>query len=320
MNVLLDERQVLQDGLSDMEASLAQLREDKADLDNQLRRNERLAAMMDKRDILVDAIKSIDEQIEARHAEIAIEMRVAWKSLVATRASDLTGGLRERERDLQLRKMRHEVVGASADRGGSSDQCPTCFQPLSDEVLAQMAMAAAGETAEMADVERQLRDIQRRLDALEDAARASSDTGLRMLWSDLNRLKRDRFTNQDEASELDRRLQEAEDDQGALSSSAVRPRADRQEDRPAGGGMREQEDALAENERNLARVRLRLASRVERTSRGARQRRRLCADLHGLFDQAVAKYRDRRSVEALKPTPPNSSCSSRPNLSTRDCG
>ena len=39
---------------------------------------------------------------------------------------------------------------------------------------------------------------------------------------------------------------------------------------------------------------------MERTSEGARQRRRLCADLHGLFDQAVAKYRDRlrRSVEA----------------------
>ena len=300
MNVLLDERRVLLDGLSDMEARLAQLREDKADLDNQLRRSERLAAMMDKRDILVDAIKSIDEQIEARHAEIAIEMRVAWKSLVATRASDLTGGLRDRERDLQLRKLRHEVVGASADRGGSSDQCPTCFQPLSDEVLAQMAVAAAGEAAEMADVERQLRDIQRRLDALEDAARASSDTGLRMLWSNLNRLKRDRFTNQDEASELDRRLQEAEDDQGALRRAQYDYEQTVKKIALLEEGMREQEDALAENERNLARVRIRLESRGGADVEGARQRRRLCADLHSVFDQAVAKYRDhlRQRVEA----------------------
>ena len=64
--------------------------------------------------------------------------------------------------------------------------------------------------------------------------------------------------------------------------------------------MGEQENALAENERNLARVRARLASRGGADVEGARQRRRLCDDLHGLLDQAVAKYRDRlrRSVEA----------------------
>ena len=300
MNVLLDERQVLLDGLDDMKTSLARLRQEKADLDEQLRRNERLTAMMDKRDMLVEAIKSLDEQIEARQAEIAIEMRVAWKSLVATRASDLTGGLRDRERDLQLRKMRHEVIQTSPDRGGSSEQCPTCFQPLSDEVLAQMKVAAAGEATEMADVERQLRDIQRRLDALEDAARASSETGLRMLWSDLDRIKRDRYTNQDKVSELDRRLQEAGDDQGALRQTQYDHDQTVKKIALLEEGMREQEDALAENERNLARVRARLASRGGADVEGARQRRRLCADLHGLFDHAVAKYRDRlrRSVEA----------------------
>ena len=299
MNVLLDERQVLLDGLADMKTSLARLRQEKTDLDEQLRRNERLTAMMDKRDMLVEAIKSLDEQIEARQAEIATEMREAWKSLVATRASDLTGGLRDRERHLQLQKMRHEVLRASADRGGP-DRCPTCFQSLSDEVLAQMEVAAAGEAAKIEDVERQLRDILRRLDALEDATRASSQTGLRMLWSDLNHLKRDRYTNQDAVSELDRLLQEAGDDQGALRQAqydheqTVRKIALLEE------GMGAQEDALAENERNLARVRARLASRGGADVDGARQRRRLCADLHGLFDQAVAKYRDRlrRSVEA----------------------
>ena len=300
MNVLLDERQVLLDGLADMKTSLARLRQEKTDLDEQLRRNERLTAMMDKRDMLVDAIKSLDEQIEARQAEIATEMRVAWKSLVATRASDLTGGLRDRERQLQLQKMRHEVLRASADRGAGPDQCPTCFQSLSDEVLAQMEVAAAGEAAKIEDVERQLRDILRRLDALEDATRASSETGLRMLWSDLNHLKRDRYTNQDAVSELDRRLQEAGDDQGALRRAQYDHEQTVKKIALLEEGMGEQEDALAENERNLARVRIRLESRGGVDVEGARQRRRLCADLHGLFDQAVAKYRDRlrRSVEA----------------------
>ena len=300
MNVLLDERQVLQDGLDEMKADLAQLRQEKADLDDQLRRSERLAAMMDKRDILVDAINSLDEKTEARQAEIAIEMSVAWKSLVATRASDLTGGLRDRERDLQLQKTRHEVIHASPDRGGSSEQCPTCFQPLSDEVLAQMEVTAAGGATEMGDIERQMRDIQRRLDALEDAARAPSETGLRMLWNDLDRLKRDRYTKQDEVSELDRWLREAGDDQGAFRRAQYDHEQTVKKIALLEKGMGEQEDALAENERNLAKVRIRLESSGGADVEGARQRRSLCADLHGLFDQAVAKYRDRlrRSVEA----------------------
>ena len=236
MNVLLDERQVLLDGLADTKTSLAQLRQEKADLDEQLRRNERLTAMMDKRDMLVDAIKSLDERIEARQDDIAIEMREAWKSLVATRASDLTGGLRDRERHLHLQKMRHEVLRASADRGADPKTCPTCLQTLSDEALARMEVAAADEAANIEDIERQLRDIQRRLDALEDAARASSKTGLRMLWSDLNRLKRDRYTNQDAASETRSSAARSRRRPECTSSSAIRPRADRKEDRPNGGG------------------------------------------------------------------------------------
>ena len=198
MNVLLDQRQVLQDGLDDMEASLAQLREDKADLDEQLRRNERLTAMMDKRDMLLGAVKSLDEQIEARQAEIATS-KCEWRGSPSSLLVHLTSpeACEIGNRQLQLQKMRHEVLRASADQGASPDQCPTCFQSLSDEVLARMEAAAAGEAAKIEDVERQLRDILRRLDALEDAGRASSETGLRMLWNDLAHLKRDRYTNQD---------------------------------------------------------------------------------------------------------------------------
>ena len=300
MNVLLDEREVLLEGLADLKTNIAQLRQEKADLDEQLRRNERLTAMMDKRDMLLAVISSLDEQIEARQADIAAEMRVAWKSLVATRASDLARGLRDAERRLQLQKMRHEVLRTATDRGADPDRCPTCFQTLSEDVLARMAAAAEEEAAKIEDVERQLRDIQRRLDALEDAARASGDTAVRMLWSDLNRLKRDRYTNQDQASELDRRLQEAGDDQGAVRQAQYEHEQTVKKIALTEEGLGEQEDALVENERNLAKIRARLESRGGTDVEGARQRRSMCSDLHGLFDQAVANYRDRlrRSVEA----------------------
>lgn len=300
MNLLLEERQILQDGLSDMEAKLAQLREDKADLDDQLRRNERLAARMDRRDILVAAIKSLEEQIEARRTEIATEMQVAWKSLVAIRASNLTVGLKSRERELQLQKMWHEVVRAWADPSSRPDKCPTCFQSLNDKALRQMAAAAASEASEIADVDRQLRDIQRRLDALEDAARMSSNTSLRVLWSDLHRLERDKYANEDEVSDLDRRLQEEDVDQGSLRQAQFDHEQTLKKIALREKGIQEQKDRLAENENNLAKVRLRLESMGGADIEGARQRLRLCEDLHSVFDQAVANYRDhlRQRVES----------------------
>ena len=100
--------------------------------------------------------------------------------------------------------------------------------------------------------------------------------------------------------DIDRRLQEAEDDQGALRGAQYDHEQTIKKIALVEEGMREQEDALSENERNLARVRIRLESRGGADVEGARQRRRLCADLHSVFDQAVAKYRDhlRQRVEA----------------------
>ena len=300
MNILLEQRQVLLDGLDEMTTRFAQLRQEKADLDEQLRRNERLAATMDKRDMLVDAIEELDEKIKAHQSEIALEMRVAWKSLVASRASDLTAGLRDRERHLQLQKMRHEILRGSADRGEEPDQCPTCFQSLSSEVLTRMEAAAANEATEIENIDRQLRDVQRRLDALEDAARNSTETVLRKLWSDLGRLNIDRYIKQDEVSELGRRLQEAGNDQGALRQAQYDHEQTIKKITLLEQGIEEQNDALAKNERDLGRVRDHLESQGGADVEGPRQRRQLCDDLHRLFDQAVAEYRDRlrQSVEA----------------------
>ena len=300
MDRLHEERRVLQDGLSRMRGEFEQLRQDKAALESTLRRSERFAAMMDKRDSLRGAIESLDERIEARHGEIATEMRVAWKSLVAARAADLIHDLRDRERSLQLRKMRYEVVRTSAGQGSTSGQCPTCLQPLSDAVLAQMTAAATGEAVEIEEVERELRDIQRRLDALEDAARTSRDTGLRMLWHDLHRLARDRFTKQDEVSELDRLLNEAEADQVALRRAQSDHEQTVKKIALLEDGIRQQQDLLSENGRNLEKVRTRLESTGGADVEGARRRRHLCAELHALFDRAVAEYRDRlrQRVEA----------------------
>ena len=300
MRRLQAKRRRLQDGLNEMREKLSDLNNDKASLESELRRSERLAAMMDRLDSVRDAIAQLDEEIEARQTDIAAAMSEAWKSLIATRAADLIQDLKGRENTLQLRKMRHEVVRASAGTGSSLEQCPTCFQSLSDVALAQMTAAAASEAPEMEQVEEELRDIQRRLGALEDAARTSSEANLRVLWDNLRRLERSRFTKRDEATELDRRLKEADADEGALRQA----RSDLEQTVEKIGitkeGIQDQQKLLSENEQVLDKVRNRLEQLGVADVEGARQRRELCDKLHELFDDAVDEYRDRlrQRVEA----------------------
>ena len=112
--------------------------------------------------------------------------------------------------------------------------------------------------------------------------------------------RRDRFTKEDEALELDRRLNEVEADEGALRRVQSDHEQTVKKIAVLEAGIDEQEGLLSESEYNLEKVRVRLESIGGADIEGARQRRRLCADLHGLFDKAVAKYRDhlRQSVEA----------------------
>ena len=206
---LSDERRLLEDGLDEMKGELDKLQTRKAELESELSRNERYANMMQKRDSLRKEVNSLDDRIQTRRGEIADAMSVAWKLLLAARAIDLVEDLRDRAQELQNWKVRHEAIRISTGQDGTSGECPTCLQPLSEDVLARMASSAADETMSLEEVEQELGEIQRRLDALKGIARESSDDGLRMLWGDLHHLEREKFSKEDEASELDRRLREA---------------------------------------------------------------------------------------------------------------
>ena len=299
MNGLREERQVLEDGRDEMKGELEQLRTKKAELESELSRNERYANTMQKRDSLREEVEALDGQIETRRGEIAAAMGDAWKLLVATRAADLIDDLRDRAHVLQVWKVRQDALQISTDRGGDPGDCPTCLQPLSDKVLEQMTATAANEAVAMEEVEQELGDIQRRLGALRGVARESSDSGLRMIWGDLHRLERSRLSKQDEATELDRRLREAQADQGAVR----RAQSDLEQTIKLIGlkeaGIQEQEAKLSKCELNLSKVRIRLESMGEADVEGTRQRLRLCNDLFDIFDHAVAKYRDllRKQVE-----------------------
>ena len=293
MRRLQVKRQALQDRLEDMRENLAALNRDKASLESQLRRNERLAAMMGKLDLLRQNIAQVTEEIEERQIAIAEEMGEAWKPLIASRAAGMIASLKHRENELQTRKTRYEILRRSASPSDPLQQCPTCSQPLDDEALMRLSEAADSEAVEMEQAGGELRDVQQRLNALEDATRASNEASVRVHWDYLRRLKRSLFSKQDEVAELDRRLKQADVDQAELRKAqseldkTVEKIGIRKE------GIQAQVKALTENQDVLDKVRAKLEKMGGADLEGARQRHELCEALHGLFDGAVGEYRNR---------------------------
>jgi DNA sulfur modification protein DndD len=282
-------RRVLQDGLREMREDVERLRLDKASLEEELRRGERFAAVLDKRDGLRKAIEELDEKILEKATAISAAMSDAWRPLVAARAREAAESLRAEERELQTYRMRHEVLASLRAHEGSD--CPACLQPVSKQAVARLEALAAAQEVEIHEVNDRLRDVQRRLAVLEATARTGDASVLHLLWKDLHGFELDRYTKVDAAEELDRKLLEV--DETALRKTqseherTVRALALTEE------GIRAQQEKLEENERNIEKVRTRLESMGGADLAGLRGQRALCMDLHALFSTAVGTYRDR---------------------------
>lgn len=286
---LQETRRVLLDGLREMRERVERLRADKASLEEDLRRGERFAALMDKRDGLRKSIAELDLKVGEKTAAITAAMSGAWRPLVAARAQSVAESLRVEERELETRRMRHEVLASLGASEGAN--CPACLQPVTQEAFSRLEELAAAQEGEDHENEGRLRTIQRRLGVLEATARSQDVSVLKVLWDDVHGFERDRYSKIDEAEELDRKLQEV-DEAGLRKTQSEHEQTVRTlavvED-----GIRAQQEKLDENERNLEKVRSRLESVGSADLVLIRRQRALCTDLHSLFNTAVAAYRDR---------------------------
>jgi DNA sulfur modification protein DndD len=80
---LQETRRVLQAALKEMRERVERLRLDKVSLEEDLRRGERFAALMDKRDALRRSIQELDQKIAEKSVAITVAMSTAWKGLVS---------------------------------------------------------------------------------------------------------------------------------------------------------------------------------------------------------------------------------------------
>ena len=291
------QRDVFVADLTRQEKLLDDLRAEKAATEEEMRKRERTASLLDKRDRLEADVKTLQTRQEAQKAKLSLGMGTAWSVLLVDRMAAASDRLKGREADLQTAVLRTHILRTLA--GAEHADCPTCLQTISAEAKARVRQeldrsgGAAGESEE-----RELTDVRRRLDALGRHTAAANPDALREQWDNLDQIERDIYERSGEIEELTRQLTEGKDDDVRRLRSAYESAI--REIKALEDGVETTKIKLAENSSYREIIQKKL-DRLAGGSLDAEGRRvKLAADLHALFDEGVTVFREqlRRRVEA----------------------
>lgn len=293
---LTAERKVLVDDLARHEADLADRRARKAGIEDDMRRRERMAALMDKR----DRLKIEMEAAGVRKGEVVEDLRQAmspaWVSILRPRLLAAAVNLRQQEAELQAAVTRAQVLHSLAQ--GHDPNCPTCLQAVGAAAQATIRRQVEADGASISDQGPALAAVRRRLDALDTQLARSNPEVLALKWTSLENLDNERYARQAEIDEIEKSLSgDSEDELRGLRSDydAVVREIVILED-----GIKNTHEELAKK----AGFRDKIQRNLDKLAGGqmdlVRARRDLAGRLYELFDAAVHEYRDqlRARVEA----------------------
>jgi DNA sulfur modification protein DndD len=294
---LVEEREVLTGDLFRHEKDLEALRGRKVAIENDMRRRERMASLLDKRDRLAGEVTTLEGVVQQKKEDISKAMSPAWSAILRPQLTAAVAAHRSREVDLQSAVTRAQVLHSLAV--GHDASCPTCLQTVSSDAQAKIRALLPGEGAGSPEADqRELAGVRRRLDALEAQLALANPDALRVLWSDLEARRREVYSKTAEIEEIEKQLTgDAEDELKGLRreyDSVVRQIAALEE------GVKATTEKLATNANYRDTIQKRLDKLAGGQMDSERRRRDLASRLHDLFKDSVDVYRDqlRHRVEA----------------------
>lgn len=291
------QRQVLNEDLQRLERELEEARSQKASLEEAMKKKERLAALLDKRDTLERLMKEIEVRRAAKQVELEQAMSGAWCSLLAEPIRNATKSLRESEMALQTELLRADVLSSLHVNSGS--ECPACLQQISPDARRRIESSIhAASSKDLAEKNRELSTIRRKLAALEQYTGASRTEVLRVLWDAVEEAAVDFAAKKGERDEIARQL-ESVDEESLRKTKTDFESTIRLIDAIEKGVVRTRE-LLEQNKSDAENIQKRL-DKLSGANLGAERRRReLLSDLHRLFNEGVGAYREqlRKRVEA----------------------
>ncbi|MBD3817795.1 MAG: AAA family ATPase [Brevundimonas diminuta] len=297
LQTLAAERDVFVADQARLESDLERLRGGKAELEAAMRRRERFASLLEKRDRLADQLKAAEKKLETSTEAMAKAMAPAWAALIRTRLMAAADALGQREATLQAAVTRAQVLHDLAQ--GHNPDCPTCLQKVDAKAQGRIRDALSqGADGGDAESQRELAAVRRRLEALQSQIAAANPEALRLLWQGLEDLRNEIIGLKGQIDDIAAKIGgETEKELRNLSrdyDSIVRQIVATEE------GLSATQSKLADN----AVYRENIQKRLEKLAGGQmeteRRRRDLAAQVHGLFEKGVDAYREqlREVVEA----------------------
>lgn len=291
------QRQALHEDLQRLEAELDGMRSQKASLEDEMKRKERVAALLDKRDTLDRLIAEIETRKASKRTELQQAMAGAWCAVLTQPIREAAKTLRVKEGVLQTELMRADVLrDLQADAGA---ECPACLQRVSADARKRIeaSLDASGEP-DRAEKDRELASIRRKLSALEQHAGSDRKDVLRLLWDAVEETEVDHASKKADREEIAKQLESVDEDMLRKTKTDFESTI-RQID-ALEKGVAKTREALNQNKSDAENIQKRLDKLAGGTLSTERRRREMYSDLHKLFNQAVGAYREqlRKRVEA----------------------
>jgi DNA sulfur modification protein DndD len=294
---LQSERGVLQADLERQEKDLDGLRTRKNSLEEAMRKMQRVAALLEKRDVLDGDIKTLKKSVADKKEDLGGSMGSAWCALLGDRMRATVTDLRARETQLQTALIRASVLASLSADGQTT--CPACLQPVTDEARhrVQESLAQHGGSAGAAD-EQEIAGVRRRIAALEQFLGEANPQALRLEWDSIARDERQIHVKTNEVKEIDAQIADVNEE------AVRRTRSDLEsvikQISLLEQGLNATREALHQNGLYRDNLQRKLDKFAGSSFEVERKRRDLAAELELLFTKGIDVFREqlRRRVEA----------------------
>lgn len=291
------QRAVLQAELQRLEGDIEEQRSRKAAIEEVMKRKERLAALLDKRDTLDRLMTELQERMSKKAADLQQAMSTAWCALLVDPIQAAMRRLQTREHELHTDLLRSDVLRSL--QLDATSECPACLQGVSDD--ARRRIEAALESREGGAHEEQQRElaaVRRMLAGLEQHSASGRVDTLRVLWDAVEEVAIDLASKKSERDEIARQLESV--DEVSLRKTKTDFESVIREIDAIDKGLTKTREALEQNKSDAEVIQRRLERLAGGNLADERQRRELYTDMHRLFTEGVGAYREqlRKRVQA----------------------
>jgi len=291
------QRKELGKELERLESDLDRARSQKASLEEAMKKKERVAALLEKRDTIEKLLKQIESKRVAKESEVQQAMSSAWCALLTETLRETNKSLRARESTLQTELMRADVLKSLQVNAGAA--CPACMQDVSSEAQERLlASLHCLSITDRSEKDRELSTLRRKITALQQHEESGRAAVLKVLWNGLEEILIDYSAKRSEREEIDKQLENV-DEEALRKTKFDFENIIRQID-VIEKGITKTRATLDENISDTEAIQKRLNKLSIGSVDGERKRRQFFSDLHSLFKDAVGAYREqlRKRVEA----------------------